>query len=130
MLSVSNPMILTEKDYCFLRRLKSLMEEQDLSIEFRQDVIKRLILRKNYGSYVESLFRMSRQGIRWRFQRIFNQIYPSAYVTICWIESNFGIHLRDRAISIAQERINLRRKTDESNTAVFGQPDNRKNTKW
>ena len=103
-------MKLTEKDDEFLRRLKVLLEKKDLDIEFKVNGLKRLVLKKNYGTKIESAFGLSRQGIRWRFKRVFNEIYVSAYLTIYWIESQFGIELRQKAIAIAKEQIELRRK--------------------
>jgi len=103
-------MKLTLKDREFLERLKSLLEEKQLAIELRRDGIKRLVLRQNYGDRIERQFKMTRQGVRWRFQRLFNEIYVSAYETVFWVESNFGTELRHQAIEIARERIVLRKK--------------------
>jgi hypothetical protein len=55
-------------------------------------------------------FRITRQGVRWRFGRIFNDMYVSAFETILFIESVFGAELRDHAIRISKERHELRRK--------------------
>jgi hypothetical protein len=41
---------------------------------------------------------------------LFNEIYVSAYLTIFWIESHFGVDLREKAIAIAKEQVELRRK--------------------
>jgi hypothetical protein len=103
-------MKLTVKDKDFLERLKCLLDDQQLSIELKQDGLKRLVLRQNYGYKIESRFRMTRQGIRWRFQRLFNEIYVNAYLTIFWVESSFGTGLRQQAIEIAKERIALRKE--------------------
>ena len=70
-------------------------------------------MRKNYGDKIESEFNMSRQGVRWRFQRLFNEIYVSSYEAICWIESQFGTELRHKAIEIAKERVELRQKAQK-----------------
>ena len=107
-------MRLTAKDKAFLERLKALLEEKDLVIDFRKDGGKRFVLRGNYGDHIERAFHMSRQGVRWRFQRLFGQIYPSAYETILWIESNFGTRLRESAMAIAQERAAERRRAKEA----------------
>ena len=107
-------MKLTIKDRDFLERLKSLLESKDLSIELKQDGLKRLVLRQNYGDKVESCFDMTRQGVRWRFQRLFNDIYVNAYLTIFWVESNFGTELRQKAIEIARERVELKKKAQET----------------
>ena len=53
---------------------------------------------------------MTRQGVRWRFQRLFNEIYTNAYETVFWMESNFGTELRPMALEIAKERVALRKK--------------------
>ena len=107
-------MKLTTKDAEFLVALRQFMDEKELAIEMRSRGIKRLVLRKNYGDRIEHRFGMSRQGVRWRFQRLFNDIYVSAYVTICWIESNFGTELREKVMAIAQERIELQKEAIES----------------
>ena len=103
-------MKLTLKDKEFLEKLKALVESKDLSIELKQDGIKRLVLRQNYGDKISTEFGMTRQGVRWRFQRLFNEIYVSAYESIYLIESRFGTGLRQKAIEIARERVELRRK--------------------
>ena len=97
-------MRLTEKDRDFLAALKRLMDENDLVVELKDDGWKRMVLRKNYGSRIESKFQMSRQGVRWRFHHIFSKAYVEAYLTILWIESNFGADLRDKAMAIAKDR--------------------------
>ena len=107
-------MKLTEKDADFLERLKVLIEEKDLDIELKVNGLKRLVLKRNYGSKIEAAFGLSRQGIRWRFKRLFNEIYVSAYLTIFWIESHFGIELRQKAIAIAKEQVELRKKAKQA----------------
>jgi len=97
-------MKLTMKDKAFLARLRSLLDEKQLSIELKENGLKRLVLRQNYGTRIESYFGTTRQGVRWRFQRLFSQVYISAYETIFAIESNFGTDLRQKAMAIAQER--------------------------
>jgi hypothetical protein len=104
---------LSNKDKDFLERLKAYLNNKELVIELKDDGIKRLVLRKNYGDKVERAFRMTRQGVRWRFHRLFNEIYVNAYVTVYWIESNFGTGLREKALEIARERIVLRKQAQE-----------------
>lgn len=104
-------MKLTQKDKEFIENLKALCESKDLSIEMVDDGLKRLVLRQNYGDKIESVFKMSRQGVRWRFQRLLNDIYISAYETIYFIESLFGPQLRQHAIEIAKQRAELRKKS-------------------
>jgi hypothetical protein len=107
-------MNLTEKDRAFLEKLVRLLEEKDLHVDFSMRPEKRFVLRKNYGEKIHRTFRMTRQGVRWRFDRIFNRIYVSALETILMIERNFGTRLRDDAIKIAQHRYVLRKKRSPS----------------
>ena len=53
---------------------------------------------------------MSRQGVRWRFWRLFNEVYVSAYETIYLMESQFGTQLRQQALAIAKERVEMRKR--------------------
>jgi hypothetical protein len=106
-------MKLSQKDKDFVERLKALIETKDLSIELIDDGIKRLVLRRNYGDKIESIFNMSRQGVRWRFHRLFNEIYVSAYEAIYYVESQFGTELRNNAIEIAKQRVELRKKAQK-----------------
>jgi len=93
------------KDEEFLARLRALLDEKNLEIGLKNVGSKRLVLRRNYGSRIETAFGMTRQGVRWRFQRLFggNGIYINAYLTILWVESNFGTELRRMAMEIAKE---------------------------
>ena len=106
-------MKLTNKDKEFLERLKALYETKELAIELKQDGLKRFVLRKNYGDRIEETFGITRQGIRWRFQRLFNVIYPEAYEAIYFIESLFGTELRQKVLAIARERVELRKKAQK-----------------
>ncbi len=106
-------MKLTLKDKAFLEKLKALVDENDLWIELKEDGFKRLVLRNNYGSHIETRFGMTRQGVRWRFQRLFNDLYVNSYLTIFWIESNFGTELRQKAMAIAKEQVELRKKVQK-----------------
>jgi hypothetical protein len=106
-------MKLTVKDKDFLERLKTLFDSKDLDIELKEDGLKRLILRRNYGDRIEKAFGMTRQGVRWRFQRIFSEIYVSSYEAIYLIESLFGTELRQKAMEIARERVELRKKAQK-----------------
>jgi len=89
------------------------MDEKSLWIELVDDGLKHLVLRKNYGDHIEGCFGMTRQGIRWRFQRLFNEIYTSSLETILWMESLFGTELRQKAMAIARERAELRKKAQK-----------------
>jgi hypothetical protein len=107
-------MRLTEKDKDFIEKLKSLVESKDLSIELINDGLLRLVLRQNYGDQIESEFKMTRQGVRWRFHRLFNEVYLNAYLTIFWIESNFGVELRKKVIQIAKQQVELRKRAQKT----------------
>jgi hypothetical protein len=106
-------MKLTVKDRDFLTDLRSLLDLKDLSIGLKNDGLKRFVLRQNYGDKVSAAFGMTRQGVRWRFQRLFNEIYISAYTTIFWVESNFGTELRSMALEIAKERVAIRKEVQK-----------------
>ena len=107
-------MRLTLKDQRFLARLRALLDSKHLSIDLKKDGLKRLVLRRNYGEKIEKCFGMTRQGVRWRFQRLFNEVYVDAYLTIFWVESNFGTELRQKAIEIARERVALRKEAQKT----------------
>lgn len=106
-------MKLTNKDKEFLDRLKAMFARKELSVEINSEGLKRMVLRQNYGDKVEAAFGMTRQGVRWRFNRLFNEIYVNAYITILWVESNFGIELREKAMEIATERVTLYKKVQK-----------------
>ena len=103
-------MKLTQKDKQFLETLKTLMESKDLSVELKPDRPSYMVLKGTYGQKIYRAFRMTRQGVRWRFRRLFNDIYVSAFETILFIEKTFGTQLRDHAIRISKERYALRQK--------------------
>jgi hypothetical protein len=48
------------------------------------------------------------QGVRWRFQRLFCQVYMEAFEKILLIEKILGTELREFAVSISKERYELR----------------------
>lgn len=85
------------------------MASEDLWVDLRLDRPSYMVLRGNYGQQVHRSFRMTRQGVRWRFQRIFNDVYVSAFETILFIEKTFGSQLRDNAIRISRERYKARK---------------------
>ena len=105
-------MKLTEKDKAFLETLKRLMDSKDLSVELRAGRPSYMVLRGTYGQKVHQAFRVSRQGVRWRFNHI-TEIYVSAYLTILTIESLFGTELRHHAMAIAKQRAELRQKVQK-----------------
>ena len=112
-------MKLTLKDREFLEKLKDVVDKLDLCIEPKRDGVTRLVLRNNYGARIESHFGMTRQGVRWRFQRLFSEIYVNAYLTILWVESNFGAHLRQQAMAIAKERMELYQRAKREGTLLI-----------
>lgn len=63
-----------------------------------------MVLRGTYGQKVHEAFRISRQGVRWRFWHLFNEIYVESLSVILAIEKAFGTQLRDHAIRISHER--------------------------
>lgn len=103
-------MKLTEKDKTFLETLKTLIASKDLWVELKPDHPSRMVLRGTYGEKIHKAFRMTRQGVRWRFLRIFQDIYIESFSTILVIEKTFGTHLRDYAIRISKERYALRKE--------------------
>jgi hypothetical protein len=102
-------MKLTVKDKDFLEKLKKILEEKELTINLKEDGVKRLVLCQNYGDKVDRSFNMTRQGVRWRFQHL-AEIYISSYESIYFVESNFGTELRPMALEVAKERVALRKK--------------------
>ena len=69
-----------------------------------------MVLKGTYGERIHKTFRMTRQGVRWRFQRLFNHVYVEAFETILMIEKTFGAQLREYAVRISKERYTLREK--------------------
>ena len=103
-------MKLTEKDRTFLELLRELMQSHDLSVELKADRPSYMVLHGTYGDMINRAFRMTRQGVRWRFQRVFNDMYIAAFSTILLIERTFGTELREHAIRISKERYALRQE--------------------
>lgn len=103
-------MKLTEKDLEFLDRLRQLIESEDLWVELKASRPSYMVLKGTYGEKIHETFRMSRQGVRWRFQRLFSHVYVEAFETILMIEKTFGTQLREHAIRISRERYEVRRE--------------------
>ena len=103
-------MALTEKDKEFLEKLKQLLESKDLSVELKSGRPSHMVLRGTYGDKIYKAFRMTRQGVRWRFWRVLNDIYVSAFATILLVETTFGTQLREHAIRISKERHAVRQE--------------------
>lgn len=101
-------MKLTDKDKDFLKKLKQLIDSGDLWIELKIARPSYMVLKGTYGGKVHSVFQMSRQGVRWRFQRVFGDIYVSAFESILTIEKTFGSSLRDNAVKISRQRYQFR----------------------
>jgi hypothetical protein len=103
-------MKLTEKDKTFLENLRALMESKDLWVELKPGKPSYMVLKGTYGDKIHETFRMSRQGVRWRFQRLFSHVYVEAFETILMIEKTFGTELRDHALRISREMYEARRE--------------------
>ena len=103
-------MKLTEKDRTFLELLRELMRSHDLSVQLKIDRPSYMVLRGTYGEKIHRAFRMTRQGVRWRFWRVCNDIYVAAFESILLLERTFGTELRDHAIRISKERYALRQE--------------------
>jgi len=103
-------MKLSRKDKEFLERLQALLSEGTVWIERTYATPLRFVLRGNYGGQIERRFRLTRQGVRWRFWRLMNDMYVSAYETIIFIEKQIGPGYRQDALVIAHERFVLRQR--------------------
>ena len=103
--------MLTDKDKTFLEKLKKLMDSKNLWVELKPDYPSRMVLKGTDGEKIHRTFGVTRQGVRWRFQRLFGQVYVEAFLTILMIEKSFGIQLREYAIRISRERYTLRQQT-------------------
>ena len=101
-------MSLTEKDKQFLEGLQQLITSRDLWVVLKSDRPSYMVLKGTYGKKIHDTFRMTRQGVRWRFQRLFNHVYVDAFLTILMIEKTFGTQLRDYAVRISRERYAMR----------------------
>jgi len=87
-----------------LENLKKLTESKDLWVELKRSCTSYMVLKGTYGKKIHKTFRITRQGVRWRFQRLFNHVYVEAFLTILMIEKAFGTQLREYAIKISKER--------------------------
>ena len=86
------------------------MESKDLWVELKPNKPSYMVLKGTYGDKIHKTFRMTRQGVRWRFYRLFNQVYVDAFSTILMIEKAFGAQLTEHAVRISRERYELRRE--------------------
>lgn len=90
--------------------MKTLIESKDLWVELKPNNPSYMVLKGTYGEKIHKTFRMTRQGVRWRFHHIFSDAYVHAFETILTIEKIFGSQLRDYAIRISKERYTLRQE--------------------
>ena len=90
-----------------------MMESKDLWVELRPDRPSYMVLKGTYGEKIHEAFHMTRQGVRWRFWRILNEMYVSAFTTILFIEKTFGTELREHAMRISRERYDMREQAVE-----------------
>ena len=93
-----------------MEELRKLMESKDLWVELKPGRPSYMVLKGTYGEKIHKTFRMTRQGVRWRFQRLFCQVYVEAFETILMIEKTFGTQLREYAVRISRERYEVRRE--------------------
>ena len=91
-----------------------MMESKDLSVELKRSEPSYMVLRGTYGERIHKTFRMTRQGIRWRFAHVFNRAYVEAFETILAIDRSFGTQLREYAVRISQERYALHQEALQS----------------
>ena len=103
-------MKLTQKDKEFLENLRKLMESKELWVELRPGKPSYMVLRGTYGDHIDRAFHMTRQGVRWRFHRLFNDVYVSSFESVLLIEKVFGPQLREHAVRISQERYTIRQE--------------------
>ena len=104
------------------------MESKDLWVELKPDQPSSMVLRGTYGERIYRTFRMTRQGVRWRFGRIYNDIYVSAFETVLFIEQVFGTQLRDHAIRISRERYAFRQEMAKTGFQTAQLPASRRQT--
>jgi len=79
-------------------------------VELKRSCPSYMVLKGTYAQKIHKTFRVTRQGVRWRFQRLFNHVYVEAFLTILMVEKIFGTQLREYAIKISKERYTLRQK--------------------
>ena len=75
--------------------MKELTESKDLWVELKHNRPSYMVLKGTYGKEIHKTFRVTRQGVRWRFQRLFNRVYVEAFLTILMVEKIFGAHISD-----------------------------------
>ena len=100
--------------------MKKLTESKDLWVELKPDNPSYMVLKGTYGKKIHKTFRVTRQGVRWRFQRLFNRVYVEAFLTILMVEKIFGTQLREYAIKISKERYTLRQEALQRSIESLG----------
>ena len=90
------------------------MESKDLQVELKPGRPSYMVLKGTYGEKIHKTFRMTRQGVRWRFQRLFNHVYVEAFLVILMIEKTFGTQLREYAVRVSRERHEFRQEVQQS----------------
>ena len=95
--------------------MKILTESKDLWVELKPDEPSYMVLKGTYGEKIHKTFRVTRQGVRWRFQRLFNHVYVEAFLTILMVEKIFGTQLREYAVKISKQRYALRQQALQRN---------------
>jgi hypothetical protein len=103
-----------------LENLKKLTESKDLWVELKPDNPSYMVLKGTYGKKIHKTFRVTRQGVRWRFQRLFNRVYVEAFLTILMVEKIFGTQLREYAIKISREQYTLRQEALQRSIESLG----------
>jgi len=79
-----------------------------------------MVLKGTYGKKIHKTFRVTRQGVRWRFQRLFNRVYVEAFLTILMVEKIFGTQLREYAIKVSKEQYTLRQEALQRSIESLG----------
>lgn len=102
-------MKLNENDKRFLESLSALMATNDLRVKLKLGQPGYIVLRGNYGEKIHKAFHMSRQGVRWRFQRIMD-MYIGAFESVLTIERVLGSHIRQYAVDVSKQRYELRKR--------------------
>ena len=100
--------------------MKKLIELKDLWVELKPDNPSYMVLKGTYGKKIHKTFRVTRQGVRWRFQRLFNRVYVEAFLTVLMIEKIFGTQLREYAIKVSKERYTLRQEALQRSIESLG----------
>ena len=85
------------------------MQNHELWVELRIDQPSYLVLCGNYGEKIHRAFNLSRQGVRWRFQRIM-EMYIASFETILFVEKILGSELRHDAVTISRQRYELNQR--------------------